>query len=302
MQGRIHVESTVGSGSRFSFTARFGLASRVPEPARAADSPSGEAPQPLRVLLAEDNVFNQTVVTAFLEGAGHEVTVVENGEQAVASGLDGDYDLILMDVEMPCLDGLSATNEIRAKEESLGRHVPILAMTAHAHGEDRERCLQAGMDGYLAKPVRVRQLTNAIQAVLTGASPVDAPLKDPITTEESESIDWSAALEAVGGNAELLRLAVDTALEECPRSLSEIRRAIDRGESATLRIAAHSLKGTLRHFGATRAFDAAYRLEVMARDRDLECAAEILTELADQMARLQTALVDFRETGEKSRP
>jgi CheY-like chemotaxis protein len=122
----------------------------------------------LRILLAEDSLFNRKLAVALLEGQQHHVTVATNGQEAVQAVLSESFDLVLMDVQMPILDGLEATAKIRARERETGTHVPIIAMTAHALKGDRERCLEAGMDGYVAKPIRARELFAVIEQVVGG--------------------------------------------------------------------------------------------------------------------------------------
>ncbi len=127
----------------------------------------------LRLLLAEDSLVNQRLAVGLLEKHGHQVDVVVNGREAVAAALSKKYDLVLMDVQMPELDGLEATQAIRSHEKNVGGHLPIVAMTAHAMKGDRERCLAAGMDGYVAKPVRAKELFETIEEVVTRFSNVD---------------------------------------------------------------------------------------------------------------------------------
>lgn len=170
MGGRIWVESAVGTGSTFHFTARFSLApagaSGHPVDGRPLSPPP--SPRPLQVLLAEDNPINQRLMMKMLEKMGHQVTLVENGKAVVETVAREPFDVVLMDVQMPELDGLEATRQIRRREQVGGRHVPIVALTAHAMKGDRERCLEAGMDSYLAKPVRWTELRAAIASVLSG--------------------------------------------------------------------------------------------------------------------------------------
>jgi two-component system sensor histidine kinase/response regulator len=127
--------------------------------------------QPLRILLVEDNVINQKVASLMLKKNGHVVVTVNNGREAMETLADQDFDAVLMDVQMPVMDGLQTTAAIRAGEEGTDRHLPILAVTAHALHGDRERCLGAGMDGYLAKPIQSAQLLQALAEVLSFARP-----------------------------------------------------------------------------------------------------------------------------------
>jgi signal transduction histidine kinase/ActR/RegA family two-component response regulator len=165
MDGKLWVESELGKGSTFHFTARF--VNTSPRDAAASGGNLEQQPpfQPgLRILLAEDNRVNQLLASRLLERQGHVVTIAGNGAAALALLENAVFDLILMDIQMPDIDGLTATRLIRQREMNSGRHMPILAMTAHAMKGDRERCLDAGMDGYLVKPVRAADLFSAIGA------------------------------------------------------------------------------------------------------------------------------------------
>ena len=177
MGGEIGVKSTPGLGSTFHFTARVGTvqAGRAPRPAAAVPAPLPSPHGPLRILLAEDNVVNQRLAVRLLEKRGHSVAVAVNGTAVLAAVECERFDVVLMDVQMPGMDGLEATAEIRRREREAGAvRLPIIAMTAHAMSGDRERCLGAGMDGYVAKPIQTAALLGAIDAVF-GAAPVPAP-------------------------------------------------------------------------------------------------------------------------------
>jgi PAS domain S-box-containing protein len=175
MDGRLWVESTEGQGSTFHFTARLGQGSRRLGKATEEDAALQPEAHGLRILLAEDNAVNQRVARSMLERRGHEVVVVENGRRAL-DALDRDsFDLVLMDVQMPEMDGLAAASEIRVRETRTGTRVPIVAMTARAMQGDRERCLAAGMDGYIAKPVRMRELLATVEEFRDRTHPAPAP-------------------------------------------------------------------------------------------------------------------------------
>jgi HPt (histidine-containing phosphotransfer) domain-containing protein len=193
-----------------------------------------------------------------------------------------------MDVQMPQMDGLRAARAIREQEARTGGHLPIIAMTAYALTGDRERCLAAGMDGYIAKPIRRAELLQAIQAV-AGASgaPAESP---PAEAPPLESFDWSAALAAVGGDRELLQELAVLFLKECPGWLAEIRAAITGKDPGRLQFAAHTLKGSLHIFAAPAALGEALRLETMARQKNLSEADDAWAALTREIDGLRPAL------------
>jgi CheY-like chemotaxis protein len=163
MGGLIWVESEPGQGSRFHFTARFGIGIDTDQQEVPLVPKLEQAQSPLRVLLAEDNEVNQELAVQFLRIRGHRVQVARNGLEVLSALQTERFDVILMDVQMPEMDGLRATGLIREQERITGEHIPIVAMTGHAMKGDRQRCLDAGMDGYISKPVRSRELFDAIE-------------------------------------------------------------------------------------------------------------------------------------------
>jgi signal transduction histidine kinase/CheY-like chemotaxis protein len=165
MGGRLQVESEVGRGSTFHFTCPFSQSDAAPRQDQAPPASCSAETASLSILLAEDNIVNQALVKALLKLRGHGVTLANNGREAL-SLLDGPpFDLILMDIQMPEMDGLQATAEIRQRERRTGEHIPIVAMTAHAMTGDRERCLEAGMDDYISKPISVPDLMALIAGI-----------------------------------------------------------------------------------------------------------------------------------------
>jgi CheY-like chemotaxis protein len=251
------------------------------------------------ILLAEDGLVNQRVAVDMLTQRGHTVVVASNGKEALDVWEREAFDLVLMDVQMPVMDGLETTAAIRAKEHATGTHVPIIAMTAGAMQGDRERCLEAGMDGYIAKPIHATDLYQAVEeSALYAAKPQAAAeatetvvLLD--TFEEAGSpLDWREALARLDGNEDLLQELAVLFCEEGIRLMTDIREAIAQGETDALRRAAHTLKGSAGMFVAKPAVEAALRLEAMARDGDLSHIENACSSLEDAMSRLLPALRD----------
>ncbi|MGH7201283.1 MAG: response regulator, partial [Planctomycetaceae bacterium] len=233
----------------------------------------------------EDSPYNQKLALGVLGKRGHRVTVAADGTEAVALARQRDYDVILMDVQMPEMDGLEATRCIRRTERETGGHVPIIAMTAQAMKGDRERCLEAGMDDYLMKPIRGRQLHAAIDAQFSDRPSADEPSAPPpsvppsFSLPHSEVVDWAGALGHAEDDPELLRELVEAFLEECPQRLGEMQRAVADADTKALRRAAHTINGALRTFGATEARGRAAALESLARNGDLTQAPDLLEAL-----------------------
>jgi signal transduction histidine kinase/CheY-like chemotaxis protein/tetratricopeptide (TPR) repeat protein len=257
----------------------------------AAPAPSAEEVRPRRILLAEDGLVNQQVARRLLEVRGHRVILANNGKEALAALEREAFDLVLMDVQMPEMDGFSATAAIRAKERETGEHVPIIAMTAHAMRGDRERCLEAGMDGYLAKPIHSRALYEAVEAIAPTTPPPSRHEPSPPPEQSLENVlDWNAALRRVGGRADLLEQIVKLFFTESDKLMREIQDAIAAGDTSKLRRVAHSLKGSADCFAATAAVQAALRLETMGRDSMLTDADDAYAVLERAIERLKAAL------------
>jgi PAS domain S-box-containing protein len=260
--------------------------------AHARDHPGGRHRR-LRVLLAEDNPVNQRLAVRLLEKEGHAVVVAADGQEAQAALERQPFDVVLMDVQMPVMDGLEATAAIRRKESSTGARVPILGLTACAMKGDRERCLAAGMDGYVAKPVRKAELLEAIAAVVpTRAGPGAACNGE---SAPSEVFDWSSAVDKAGGDRQLVRELAAVFREECPKWLAAIRTALAAGDAARLQLAAHTLKGACLTLAARAAATAALRLEEMGRDGALADAGEAEATVVQEIEHLLSALVAVAE-------
>jgi two-component system, sensor histidine kinase and response regulator len=276
--------------------------------------------RPLRVLLAEDSVPNQKLAIGLLSKWGYKTVVATNGQEAVDRALsEPDLDLILMDVQMPELDGFEATRRIREAERSEGRRrTPIIAMTAHAMKGDRERCLEAGMDSYISKPVRAPELARTIAefapsasvacgcnllAVETGSSNatlLGAPVHDTTVgssprnsaIQSGHRVDWTIALRSVGGDRELLLSVVEAALEEWPVLVGQLHVALPRRDDVTVRRVVHTLKNAFRTFGALQAGELAERLETS--DRNSELSSSSVAELLQVVDELSGELSAFR--------
>jgi CheY-like chemotaxis protein len=247
--------------------------------------------RPLRVLVAEDNEVNQQVAAGMLERAGHRVIVVRNGRQALAALERGSFDLALMDVQMPELDGFETAVAIRERERPAGVHLPIVAVTAHAMEGDAERCLAAGMDSYLAKPLQPEELLATIAAVTTGVRAVPAAGPGPpVTTAAAGVIDEARVIERVGGDRRALASLARVFLADAPRRLAEIRRAIQSRDAPALRAAAHALKGAVSNFAAASATEAALRLQKMGEAGDLTAAKSACALLEEELDRMRQAL------------
>ena len=306
---------------------------QLPEPTRPEKPAAPYVPRrPLRVLLAEDNPINQTLARRILEKAGHEVLIARNGREVLEILEGHPCDAVLMDVQMPELDGLDATRAIRRKEQERtpGRHVPIIAMTAHAMVGDRQRCLDAGMDGYIAKPLHPQDLLVALDEAtrplderpagaqaspepggpppavssegLLPTSPADNPplLAGPPEgggkpeAHGTEVFDPQQALAHVGGDAQLLKEMARQFLRLAPPQFGELRRLLEQGNIAGARRLAHVLKGEIGSFSASEATEAIVRLEAALETPEGVAPAEpALGALEAAWQRLRPALEDF---------
>jgi two-component system, sensor histidine kinase and response regulator len=237
----------------------------------------------LSVLLAEDNLVNQTLATGVLKKYGHTVTLACNGREAVEIYADGCFDVILMDVQMPILDGFAATAEIRELQRQSGQVTPIIAMTAHAMKGDRERCIEAGMDEYLSKPIRAKQLAEMLANVVGSGDPQNitqvAKPSDETIVEKASVIDWEYALDNVDGDRNLLKAVIDAFLTESQQLLDNVQAAVDDSNPKTLHRAGHTLKGALLSLGAPNPAHLSKSLEDRGAAGSTEGAQPVLDEL-----------------------
>jgi two-component system sensor histidine kinase/response regulator len=253
-----------------------------------------EAKMRLHILLAEDNIVNQRLAMDLLQGKGHYVILARNGREAVAALEQEDFDLVLMDVQMPEMDGFEATGIIRQKEMEKGKgHIPIVAMTAHAMKGDRERCIEAGMDDYVTKPINAKELFEVIEKITTGTKEkeqggISMPREN--NKPSLDTFDLSKALEIVDGNKDLFKEIANMLLENLPHDLEKIKEAIAVSDAHMLEHAAHSLKGALGNFGAKRSFEAAYRLEKLGKEGKMDGTEDAFKEFEKELVALESEL------------
>jgi PAS domain S-box-containing protein len=263
------------------------------EQAPAASAISKDAPRNLRILVAEDNEFNQDVVRSLLNKWGHSVTIAGNGKAALATLEKGSFDLILMDVQMPEMDGLTTTQAIRAKER--GTRIPIIALTAHAMKGDRERCMAAGMDAYVAKPIKSADLL----AVMTDLFKTRGTAQNPASEKPGDqkqpeaAFDAKAALEAIDGDREILLQMIQWFLDQSPKRLDEIRDAIARNDGGAVSAMAHKLKSLVGSFSSPAAYRAAVRLEEVGTSGDTAAWKNALADLESAIGPLREALIEY---------
>jgi PAS domain S-box-containing protein len=247
------------------------------------------ASRPLRILLAEDNPVNQEVAVHLIERRGHSVIVAENGRQAIEALERHKFDLVLMDVQMPEMGGLEATRIIREKEKASGQHLPIVAMTAHTMHGDREQCLEAGMDGYLAKPIDPKTFLQTVERISERSAESGSP-QGGGATGDTGALDSKALLARFSGNRKLLRNIVKTFREDCPRMMDRIRTALTARDAVSLADGAHALKGSIGNFGESAALETTREMEKAARQGKLDGTWELYATLEDQIALLLPAL------------
>jgi CheY-like chemotaxis protein/nitrogen-specific signal transduction histidine kinase len=279
MGGRIEVRSAPGGGSTFSFRVVL----RAVAPGEGGDGPEpGFDWSGLRVLLAEDNRVNQMLTVRMLERCGARVSVAETGKAAVERYGSQPFDLVLMDLHMPEMDGWQATAAIRSFEQKAGRRTPIVAVTAH--GGIRERCLEAGMDDYLNKPFEMRDLSGILARLLPGRGGRGQGGPEPL------ELNRARLLARVGGDEGLLAELAGLFVQDCPERLGAVGRAVAEGNGPALERTAHYLKGALGLFDVLAAVTAAKELEQMGRRGELARAGDVFAFLERETHRLRAAL------------
>ncbi len=324
--GTIGTETKTKGGTRFWF--RLPHAAKTTRDATKKDAPRGQEARPmaqsssvpvtrphrdkplksLRILVAEDTDENRELVSELLKKRGHSVVAVSDGRQALDELEKAQYDIVLMDEQMPRMDGLEATRVIRQKEKSTGKHQLVVALTGNVTEEDKEQRIQAGMDGFIPKPFEMRALFDTIEFLAAGTEVIPAsPVPTPPSAAKERSVEpanqaqspaptpienvGAHLLRTTGGNEKLVKSLTKSFLADAPKRLAAIRAALAAKNAAKLDTAAHALKGSVAIFGAQTAVTAAKNLEAMGRSRNLNGADAQFRALEAAMQQLQTELI-----------
>lgn len=294
--GRIWIDSEVGKGSTFHFTIRVDVDRSMLPGSVAPASENGASvgdQKVLSVLLVEDDLVNQKLAVTLLERWGHRVDVASNGLMALEHLSEHTYDAILMDMMMPVMDGLETARRIRASET--GHRTPIIAMTANARASDRDRCLAAGMDDYLSKPIKANVLQSTLQSVATAVEQGtlhQSSMMVDLLIEDSypEDFDYLSALATV--DQEVIQIVALPFLTQWPKELARLREALARGELTTVLHISHALKGTLAMFGAQPARELAQQIERCAEREDAAGVEVFLLPLVSEVEHLLQVIAD----------
>jgi PAS domain S-box-containing protein len=250
----------------------------------------------VRVLLAEDNPVNQKYALRLLERWGCHASLVDNGRDAVRAWEEGSYDVILMDVQMPEMDGLEATGVIREREQGTQRHTYIVAMTAYAMTGDRERCLDAGMDAYISKPVKPEELYRVLERI---TKPSDPDVRVPLATDDILVFCAQRLRDFCGGDPEFVEEMLDLFVISAPDQLRALRAAVDACDAQGIYREAHTLKGSCRTVAADHLAHLCQQMEHLGRDGAAEPARQLMPALEQAYLRLQSVLELFRKDGSK---
>jgi len=287
MGGELSLKSEEGKGSTFSFTAKLkvGDPDKVEIQAVNPVGPTVPTLPRLTVLLADDNPLNRELATTLLTEQKHDVVAVENGVQALEALKAKPYDLVLMDVQMPIMDGVSATRAIRNRNSGvLDSEIPIIALTAHALKGDRERFLSAGMNDYIAKPISMKDFFATIARTVAGASSSrhnGVPTKE--TQPDNRAFDRQGALDMLGGRSSLLLRMDHIFLRDVPTELEQLVASFQEREWEDARRQAHSIKGSARTVGAQRLGAIAEQLEYLCKQKDASSAEKELKTLESEV-------------------
>ncbi len=295
MGGDLQLESQPGFGSVFTLTIPLQAGSEPEAQEPRPEAPPKEPRRDLRILLVEDNLINVKVATAFLQRLGLDRQVAANGSEALGLLAGRPFDVVLMDLEMPDMDGLTCTCKLRAGEAGeLNRRVPVVAMTAHALAGSRERCIAAGMDGFISKPVDYGELAAILARVSQAgeASPAEAGL-----------FDRDTILERFDGDEDLLQEVIDTFLADAPLKLSALEQALQAEDWDRMEARAHALKGNALTMAARSSAELCAKLEEAAKSGDANEASEAYESVRAELVQVMGAMENSSgEGGRAFRP
>lgn len=319
MNGKMWVQSTIGHGSIFHFTTELQLCKdeeireiETRDVIKAEPNALYEhaAAKKINVLVAEDNIVNQKFIKTLLQKKQYLVTIANNGKEALETFKTKHFDVILMDVHMPEMDGLETTIQIREHEKDSGQHVPIIAVTANTTKSDRDKCLAVGMDTFLPRPIKAANLFKIIDELLQNIEHLNAlqglgvqpttinyqsKMEDiPNVQDNSDIFDKNAALESMLGDNDLLKEMTKKFLDRYNAQLDDISKSILSQDHSQLERTAHILKGSISHFFANRAYQAVLKLEELGKNnREMSLAKELFLDLQTEMTKLKTVLTEI---------
>jgi PAS domain S-box-containing protein len=274
----------------------------------ASQLSSTDEDMPIKILLTEDNKMNQKLITAILNKKNWTIAIANNGREALTRLEKETFDLVLMDIQMPVMDGFEATTRIRKMEQETGKHLPIVAITAHALKGDRERCIEAGMDEYVQKPIDAEKLYAVIEKLtrrLTKNSKTDRPTDEkamsgkqtvetqcPSIDAVETQVDLEEMKKQLGGDMQLMKEVIQIFAEEYQEQIEKITQALKNNNSTEITKVAHGFKGVLGNLGAKKAYQLAKDLELAGKENRLEDAAELFDRLMEQIK----SLIDYFST------
>lgn len=294
MGGEIQVQSEPGKGSTFSFTADFQPGDKDKVQTDSQETAQAVPDKPissLNILLAEDNLLNAKLAEVFIKRIGHKSAIAYNGKEALEALSRESFDLVLMDLEMPEMNGLEATRQIRnGQAGEQNRNIPIIAMTAHALSEFREKCKEAGMNGFVTKPVNYNTLNEGIQKTMNKLSRTDAPAPEPLIKDEDTVLNRKATLDRIGGDQALLQKLYGIFLKKIPETWENLSQAIKDNDIKNIGFHAHALKGPFGAIGAEICWSLAAQIEAISNKEEIGQIQPIFEKLEGEIAKVMDCI------------